>query len=112
MLSLFIGDYQFSFASEQSEQVFYERIKFYAETLQKIVKGEPIDIHFLLPLLKKGWVAYEKEYGWVWFKNKPLILRGTEKDKTWSNEGSFGIIAGFKLKPAENWETSLMECGL
>ena len=75
-------------------------------------KGEPIDIKVLLPLLKKGWVAYEKEYGWVWFNNKPFILMGAEEDKTWSNEGSFGIIGGFKLKPAENWETSLMECGL
>ena len=75
-------------------------------------KGEPIDIKVLLPLLKKGWVAYEKEYGWIWFKNKPLILRGTEEDATWVNEGSYSIIGGFNLKPAENWEESLQECGL
>ena len=75
-------------------------------------KGEPIDIEVLKPLMKKGWVAYEKEYGWIWFKNKPLILRGTEEDATWGNEGSYSIIGGFNLKPAENWETSLMECGL
>ena len=75
-------------------------------------KGEQIDVQALLPLLKKGWVAYEKEYGWIWFKNKPLILRGTEEDATWVNEGSYSIIGGFNLKPAENWEESLMECGL
>ena len=75
-------------------------------------KGEPIDITVLLPLLKKGWVAYEKEYGWIWFKNKPLILRGTEEDETWTNKGSYRIIGCFNLKPAENWEESLKECGL
>ena len=94
---------------------FYKYREYLEEINKNLVansKSEPIDIKVLLPLLKKGWVAYEKEYGWVWFNNKPFILRGTEKDKTWSNEGSFGIIAGFKLKPAENWETSLMECGL
>lgn len=75
-------------------------------------KGEPIDIEVLFPLLKKGWVAYEKEYGWIWFKNKPLILRGTEEDATWVNEGSYSIIGGFNLKTADNWEESLQECGL
>ena len=104
--------YTFNFNSTESQLVFSERLKGYIKALQEIAKGELIDITVLLPLLKKGWVAYEKEYGWVWFNNKPFILRGTEKDKTWSNEGSFGIIGGFNLKPAENWETSLMECGL
>ena len=40
MFSLFIGDYQFGFASEESMNVFYERIKLYAEVLQKLAKGE------------------------------------------------------------------------
>ena len=101
-----------SFNSKESAEKHAEMLLAWRKTLVANSKGEPIDIKVLLPLLKKGWVAYEKEYGWVWFNNKPFILRGTEKDKTWSNEGSFGIIAGFKLKPAENWETSLMECGL
>ena len=108
----FIGVYELGFSSEKSFYTFSERFQNYVTATRDNAKGEPIDITVLLPLLKKGWVAYEKEYGWIWFKNKPFILRGTEKDKTWSNEGSFGIIGGFKLKPAENWETSLMDCGL
>ena len=82
------------------------------KSLVDISKGEPIDIKVLLPLLKKGYVAYEKEYGWIWFKNKPFILKETEEDATWTNEGSYSIIGGFNIKPVENWKKSLMECGL
>ena len=104
--------YMLNFNSTESQGVFSERLRGYVKALQEIAKGKPIDIEVLLPLLKKGWVAYEKEYGWIWFKNKPLILRGTEEDATWVNEGSYSIIGGFNLKPAENWEESLQECGL
>lgn len=107
-----LGTYYFGFVSNKEKKVFDGLLKDYVEALQKLAKGEPIDIRALLPLLKKGWVAYEKEYGWIWFKNKPLILRGTEEDATWVNEGSYSIIGGFNLKPAENWEESLQECGL
>ena len=108
----FIGVYELGFSSEKSFYTFSERFQNYVTATRDNAKGEPIDIQVLLPLLKKGWVAYEKEYGWVWFNNKPFILMGTEEDKTWSSKGSFGIIGGFKLKPAENWEESLQECGL
>lgn len=100
------------FSSEASADKFADYFYNFVEALQKLAKGEPIDITVLLPLLKKGWVAYEKEYGWIWFKNKPLILRGTEEDATWVNKGSYSIIGGFNLKPAENWEESFQECGL
>ena len=107
MLSLFIGDYQFCFVSEQSEQVFYERIKLYAETLQKIVKGEPIDIHFLLPLLKKGWVAMDKDGAWCWYERKPKIHQDL-----WKSDFLYIFLSCFNIKPAENWMDSLKECGL
>ncbi len=72
-------------------------------------KGEPIDIKVLLPLLKKGWVAMDKDGRWHWYKEKPYI----EKFYFCWNTGSpAGCIGGFNLKPAENWETSLQECGL
>ena len=101
-----------AFNSKESAEKHAEMLLAWRKALVENSKGEPIDITVLLPLLKKGWVAYEKEYGWIWFKNKPLILRGTEEDATWVNEGSYSIIGGFNLKSAENWEESLMECGL
>lgn len=107
-------DYNFNiFPSEESAQKHADMLfEWRKDGLIANARGEPIDIQVLLPLLKKGWVAYERYYGWIWFKNKPFILRGTEEDATWTNEGSYSIIGGFNLKPADNWETSLMECGL
>ena len=107
MLSLSIGDYQFGFASEESMNVFYERIKLYAEVLQKLAKGEPIDIRFLVPLMKKGWVAMDKDGGWYWYDEKPYICWSL-----WRYTSLYTRLDIFNIKPVENWEDSLMECGL
>ena len=70
-------------------------------------KGEPIDIKVLLPLLKKGWVAMDKDGTWYHYEEKPRI----HKD-LWINDSNCKFLVGFNLKPAENWEESLQECGL
>lgn len=71
-------------------------------------KGEPIDIEVLLPLLRKGWVAMDKDGTWYWYEKKPSI--------SYSDWGVglflFRTLEGFNIKPAENWENSLTECGL
>lgn len=72
-------------------------------------KGEPIDIAVLLPLLKKGWVAMNRNNEWHWYKEKPYI---SKYYYCWNTGNQVSFIGGFNLKPAENWETSLMECGL
>ena len=68
-----LGTYYFGFASDKEKRVFDGLLKDYVEALQKLVKGEPIDIKVLLPLLKKGWVAMDKNGGWHWYKEKPYI---------------------------------------
>lgn len=79
------------------------------KALVAISKGEPIDIKVLLPLLKKGWVAMDKNNRWCWYMEKPYI----EKFYFCWNTGSpAACIGGFNIKPAENWETSLLECGI
>ena len=73
-------------------------------------KGEPIDIKALLPLLKKGWVAMDKNGDWYWFKNKPYA---DLQMMCWrADDIKFFQVREFNLKPADNWEDSLMECGL
>ena len=71
-------------------------------------KGEPIDIEALKPLLRKGWVAMDEDGGWYWYEKKPR--------RSYANWGVgiclFRTLEGFNLKPAENWEESLQECGL
>ena len=103
-----LGTYYFGFASNKEKKVFDRLLKDYVEALQKLAKGEPIDIKVLLPLLRKGWVAMDMNGDWYWYSEKPIL-----RDMHWSLDKGDGFKLGcFNLKPAENWETSLMECGL
>lgn len=95
------------FSSEASADKFADYFYNFVEALQKIAKGEPIDIEALLPLMKKGWVAMDKDGCWCWYKEKPQIHRDL-----WNNNSFYIFLSCFNIKPAENWETSLMECGL
>ena len=72
-------------------------------------KGEPIDIKVLLPLLKKGWVAMDKNGSWHWYKEKPYIEKYYY---SWNSGSPVCFIGGFNIKPVENWMDSLQECGL
>lgn len=104
-----LGTYYFGFASDKEKRVFDGLLKDYVEALQKLTKGEPIDIKALLPLLKKGWVAMDKDGEWFWYECKP-----SKEMIFWdSNEGRFeDMFFPVNLKPADNWEESLMECGI
>lgn len=105
----FVGVYELGFSSEKSFFTFSTRFQNYVTATRDNTKGEPIDIKVLLPLLKKGWVAMDKDGRWNWYKEKPYI----EKFYFCWNTGSpAACIGGFNIKPADNWETSLMECGL
>lgn len=104
-----LGTYYFGFASDKEKRVFDGILKDYVEALQKLAKGEPIDIKALLPLLKKGYMAMDKDGCWFWYECKPF-----KEMSFWdSREGRFEeMFFPINLKPAENWEDSLMECGL
>lgn len=100
-------DYKFAFSSEESRLAFGVRLKEYVEALQKLAKGEQIDIKVLLPLLRKGWVAMDQNSHWYWYENKPKqCLDG------WGAAHNFSYLLAFNLKPAEDWRNSLIECGL
>ena len=75
-------------------------------------KGEQIDIKVLLPLMKKGWVAYcPISRSWFWTNEIPRLVTGTW-EKALGTISIVSWIGGFNIKPADDWETSLMECGL
>ena len=98
------------FQSKESADKFdNEYFTNFIKALQDIANKNPIDIKVLLPLLKKGWVARNKDGRWFWYEYKPFKMTDL-----WSSEGSseMAFIGGFNLKPADNWEDSLMECGL
>lgn len=98
-----------SFSSKESAEKHAEMLLDWRKALVAITKGEPIDIKVLLPLLKKGWVAMDKNGNWHWYMEKPYIEKFYF---SWNSGSPVSFIGGFKIKPAEDWETSLQECGL
>ena len=106
--NIFVMRYYFS--SEESARKHADMLFDWSKDgLVENSKGEPIDIKVLLPLLKKGWVAMDKNGGWHWYKEKPYIEKFYH---SWNSGMPVSFIGGFNIKPAENWEESLMECGL
>lgn len=95
------------FPSEESAQKHAEMLLAWRKALVANSKGEPIDIQALLPLLPKGKVFFSTNlHLWVWTKEEP-------------KKGQIGWICRYStplsplnIKPAENWETSLLECGI
>ena len=96
------------FSSEASADKFANYFYNFVEALQKLAKDEPIDITVLLPLMKKGYVAMDEDGRWFWYKYKPTKI----EDKWRQSYLVIKELFPFNLKPVENWETSLMECGL
>ena len=77
------------------------------KNLVAISKGKPIDIQVLSPLLKKGYVAMDKCGNWYWYEIKPIH----DSDVWMSGKPAF-YLSAFNIKPVENWEESLQECGI
>ena len=96
-----------AFNSKESAEKHAEMLLAWRKALVANSKGEPIDITVLLPLLKKGWVAMDKDGYWCWYKEKPQINLDM-----WNNNSFYIFLSCFNIKPAENWEESLQECGL
>ena len=97
-----------AFNSKESAEKHAEMLLAWRKALVANSKGEPIDITVLLPLLKKGWVAMDEDGTWYWYEKKPRISY-----VNWVVEIClFRTLDGFNIKPVENWEESLQECGL
>ena len=73
--------------------------------------GKPITIDVLKPLFPKGKVLYSPyNKKWKWVDNKTNIC---PNEHDWFLQGGNVItIEGFNIKPADDWEESVMECGL
>jgi hypothetical protein len=64
-----------------------------------------INIKDLLPLLKKGWVAMNEDDRWFWYLNKP-----SKRSDCWDSLEYQCLSETFDIKPAYNWERSLIKC--
>ena len=106
LFSLDYMDYN-CFLSKASATKHAEMLLAWRKALVANSKGEPIDITVLLPLLKKGWVAMDKDGAWCWYEKKPKIHQDL-----WKIDSTYIFLSCFNIKHAENWEESLQECGL
>lgn len=105
----FVGVYELGFSYEKSFFTFSTRFQNYVTATRDNAKGESISIKVLLPLLRKGWVAMDVSNEWHWFKEKPRLNKSCS---CWLTGGQVSFIGGFNLKPADDWKSSLQECGL
>lgn len=98
-----------SFHSRESAEKHAEMLLDWRKALVANAKGEQIDIQVLLPLLPKGWVAMDAFGLWCWYYKKPDRDSGE-----WKNNSVIPSerLSAFNLKRAEDWKTSLRECGL
>lgn len=68
-----------------------------------------INIQDIIPFMKKGWVAMDKDKHWWWFSKKPVI---NKEDCDWYINCEMGDVSvPFKIAPADDWTKSLIKVG-
>lgn len=68
-----------------------------------------IKIEQLVPLLKKGWVAMDKDGKWHWYSSKPKISWFTG---TWCSKGKHEYLLNnvfYIRSQRRNWKNTLIE---
>ena len=68
-----------------------------------------IDIKELIPFMRDGWVACDKDGAWLWSNKEMLIEDGVG----WSNDDvkivlSDSFTSAFNIAPAKDWTKSLI----
>ena len=72
-----------------------------------------INIKDIIPFMRKGWVAMDKNGVWFWFESKPKLKK---RDGIWSND-NYSLwqevyCSVFQdIAPAEDWTKSLISVG-
>ena len=66
-----------------------------------------INIQDIIPFMKDGWVAMDKNGSWVWFEQKP-ICRPVLYDIWRIDDGLICPLHCFDIAPADDWTKSLI----
>ena len=68
--------------------------------------SKTITIDELIPLLKKGWVAMDRDGTWKWYAKKPKVWEGS---KNWMDKAfSYEYFYQFNIAPYQgDWKESL-----
>lgn len=68
-----------------------------------------INIEDLIPLLRKGYVAMDKDGRWTWYKEKPIQISECYVCNPKCLE--FCVLYVFDITPAKYWKKSLRKVG-
>ena len=71
--------------------------------------SKTITIDELIPLLKRGWVAMDKDGSWGWYRTMPYTV-GSIYESFWTSNGykDSSMFFCFKIKRFKgNWKESL-----
>lgn len=71
-----------------------------------------INIECLKPLMKPGYVAMDETGFWAWYSAKPTLIEDVGCWNIDPVEHPWYNLKAFDIKPADDWKTSLQECGL
>ena len=66
-----------------------------------------INIQDIIPFMKDGWVAMDKDGNWSWSYDLPTIY----KDKFGSMLSRVELYRVFDIAPADDWTKSLIKVG-
>lgn len=66
-----------------------------------------INIQDIIPFMKDGWVAMDKNKCWYWHRRKPTKLNSPWN--YWDSKGSDFELLMFKIAPADDWTKSLIK---
>lgn len=78
---------------------------------KKIRNNKQIKIEELIPYMKKGWVACDKDGTWVWFNKKPVIDLENGMWFGYKGELAYELNKALNIAPAKDWIKSLKKVG-
>lgn len=71
-----------------------------------------INIQDIIPFMKKGWVAMDKDGEWYWFEEKPIKSECDGNIWVRKNPCNFECVSRlFDIAPADDWTKSLIKVG-
>lgn len=103
----YLNEFLGTFPSAESAKKHADMLYAWRQALVANLKGKPISIEVLKPLLKKGYVAMDADGTWCWFNEKPFY-----EDNNFEATDDLYYLTMFKIKRFEgDWHNSVSECG-
>lgn len=101
------------FDSAESAQKHAELLLLWKRDLINASNGNPIDPRVVAVLFTQGYMVMSRRGTWYYYPSKPVL---DSRDGCWvrasAGDVTIDLSRIFNIKPVENWQESLLECGL